>query len=256
MKIFFTVILLFSFGIFHSFAQDRKDSLAHGKKHSTISTGKSDNLILDYFTDIWQKAPSGMTVSGYSPGIDIYGMYNIPFGKSKLSLGFGFGFSSHNLRSDAVPIKADSNGHYSLTGNTIFQKIPPINNKEIKYDVNKLSLTYFEIPLELRFRKENKNKKAFKFSIGGKIGYLINSHTKYKGIQYLGDVNDPNLGVTNVKYKVYKIDNLDPLQYSATVRIGYGMFNIFGSYSLSTIFKKDKGPQMFPISVGISVTPI
>jgi hypothetical protein len=244
-------------GIFHSFAQGKKDSLNIPSKKSTTS---NDRIVLDYFDDIWQSAPSGIKVNSYSPGVDIYGMGNIAFGKSHFSLGIGFGFSVHNMRSDATPVnetKFDStSGKFITTGNTVFEEIPGmVNNRTITYNNNKFSLTYFEIPIEIRFRHMNQKKKAFKFSVGGNIGYLVSDHTKYKGIQYAGDISDPNLGTATVKYKTYKISNLNPMEYSATVRLGYGMFNIFGTYSFSKTFKNNKGPQMFPLSVGISITP-
>jgi hypothetical protein len=220
-------------------------------------SGGGDRLVLDIFDDIWQSTPSGMKVSGYCPGFNVYGMGNIPFGKSNFGLGLGLGFSTHNLRSDAVPVDS-ANGNY-----TYFGKIPTSivnwstgSHYSVKIDNNKLSLTYAEIPIEFRYRHLNKKKKAVKFSIGGKVGYLISDHTKYKGTEYESSIpSDPNLGITTVKYKTYNISNLNPLEYAATVRLGYGMVNLFASYSFSKTFKENKGPQMFPISVGISVTP-
>ena len=225
-----------------------------------IKFGKKDAILLNIYTDIWQTTDSSMTISPYSPGFDVYGMYSIAFGKSKFSFGFGLGVSTHNLRSDATPqneIKwnADSSQNI-LTGNTIFSRIPDyVNNNEIKYDNNKLTLTYFDIPLELRYKKENKKGNVIKFAIGGKAGYLLSSHTKYRGTKYEGSISDPDLGTADIKYKTYKIKNLESLRYGLTVRFGYGLVNIFGYYSLSKLFKKDKGPEMYPISAGICITP-
>ena len=187
-------------------------------------------------------------------------MYGIPFGKSKFSFGYGLGFGTDNLRSDAVPINQvqwdAATSQNVLTGNTVFSRIPDyINNNEIKFDNNKLVLSYFDIPLELQFKAENKKGKMFKFSIGGKAGYLLSIHTKYKGTKYIGDVNDPDLGTVDVKYKSYKIKNLESLRYGVSAKFGVGIFNIFGYYSLSKLFKNDKGPEMYPISVGICLTP-
>jgi hypothetical protein len=220
-----------------------------------IKFGKKDALLLNIYTDIWQKTDSLITISPYSPGFDIYAMYSIPFGKSKFSLGLGFGVGTHNLRSDAVPTNEINWTSDSLTGRTIFALIPSYkNNKEIKYDNNKFTLSYFDIPLELRYKKENKKGKMFKFSVGGKVGCLLSSHTKYRGTKYEGD--DPDVGTADVKYKIYKIQNLELLRYGISARIGFGMYNIFGYYSLSKLFQKDKGPELYPISVGICITPL
>ncbi len=253
MKKTLTLAILITFCI--SFVQAQDDSKLGG-----IKLGKKDALQLNFYTDLWQKNDSMLTISPYSPGFDVYGMYHVPFGKGNVSFGFGLGVSSHNLRSDAIPVNevkwnADS-AQNVLTGNTAFSLIPDyVNNKEIKYDNNKLTLTYIDIPLELRFKKETKKGKTIKFAVGGKAGYLLSSHTKYRGTKFEGSVSDPDLGTADVKYKTYKIKNLEVLRYGVTARIGLGMYNIFGYYSLSKLFKKDKGLDMYPISVGICLTP-
>jgi hypothetical protein len=256
MKRIIVIIIFFCFlGIFHSFAQDTKDNSI--KAPTKMSSGGGDRLVLDFFDDIWQSTPLGIKVNSYSPGFNAFGMGNIHFGKSNFGLGLGIGFSTHNLRSNAIPVDS-ANGNY-----TYFDKIPTSvlnlsagSYYSVKIDNNKLSLTYAEIPLEFRFRHLTQKKKAIKFSIGGKVGYLISDHTKYKGTDYYFSIpTDPNIGTTIVKYKMYHISNLNPLEYAATVRIGYGMFNIFASYTFSKTFKDKKGPQMYPVSVGISITP-
>jgi len=245
MKKLITIILFSAIGIYSVKAQDEN-------KIKSRYSGKEEKLMLNFYTDLWQNVDSSMTVSAYSPGFDVYGMYNIPFGKSKFAFGFGLGFGTHNIRSNAMP--ANEFRHDSVlgnveTGNTIFERIPDyVNNKEIKYDINKLTLTYFDIPLELRYKTKNKKDDAIKFAIGFKVGYLLSSHTKYKG-------NDLSGGDFDVKYKTYKIKNIEPLRYGATARFGYGIWNVFGYYSLSKIFKVDKGPEMYPISAGICITP-
>ncbi len=242
-------MLISSLFISNIYAQRDSTKTNTGEK----STKKSDRIMLNLYTDMWQEVGSEMTVSAYSPGVDIYGMYDIPFGKSKFSFAFGLGFGTHNMRSNAMPadeVKFDTVSATTIyTGKTIFEKIPDyVNNKEIKYDINKFSLTYFDIPLELRFNTQNKKGKSIKFAIGGKLGYLINDHIKYKG-------NDITGGEGDVKFKTFKIKNLELLIYGATIRLGYDMYNIFAYYSLSKIFKADKGPEIFPISVGICITP-
>ena len=213
-------------------------------KKNSIKMGKNDRIVINLFSDIWKNAYAGMTVSSYSSGFDIYGMYDKPIGKSKFSFALGLGFGTHNLRSDAL-LKPDT----SLKAKTIFEKIPDyVNNKKINYDINKLTLTYIDIPIELRLRKDNKKGKSFKFSVGGKLGYLVNSHTKYKGT----DLTD---GDGNVKFKTFNVPNIEPLRYGATIRFGYSFINLYGYYSFTKIFKENKGPEMYPISIGISITP-
>jgi hypothetical protein len=255
MKKLIAIILFSAIGIYSVKAQDEgaivkaQDEGAKGG----LALGKQDELMFNFYTDLWQNVDPSIKVSAYSPGFDVYCMHNIPFGKkSKFGFRLGIGLGTQNLHSNATPtdeIRHDSVLGNIKTGNTIFERIPDyVNNKEIKYDINKLTLTYFDIPLELRYKTENKNGKAIKFAIGFKTGYLLISHTKYKG-------DDLSGGDFDVKYKTYKIKNLEPLRYGATIRFGYGVWNIFGYYSLSKIFKADKGPEMYPISIGICITP-
>jgi len=46
---------------------------------------------------------------------------------------------------------------------------------------------------------------------------------------------------------------LNPFRFDATLRIGWGLINLFGTYSVSTLFKKDKGPELYPFSVGLTL---
>jgi len=215
--------------------------------------GKGDRLMLNFYTDLWQDVDSSATVSPYCPGFDIYMMYALPFGKSKFSFDLGLGIGTHNLRSDAIPeneLKFDvPSSEYVETGRTIFSRIPgSVNSNEIEYDINKLTLTYFDIPLELRYKAENKKGKAIKFAVGFKTGYLLNSHTKYKG-------DDPTGSGADIKNKTFRIRNIESLRYGVTLRFGYGMYNVFGFYSLTKLFETNKGPEMYPVSVGICITP-
>jgi hypothetical protein len=246
MKRLIAIAILLSICTFTVNAQDEP-------KPGGISFGKSDRLLLNFHDDLWQGNDSAMNISAYSPGFDFYVMKNLALGKSKFALAIGLGIGTHNLRSDAMPANEttfdSTSGHYVPTGNTIFERIPDyVNNKEIKYDINKLALAYLDIPLELRFKTENAKGKAFKISAGFKLGYLINGHTKYRG-------NDLAGGTDDVKFKTFKIKNLEPLRYGAIVRFGYSYFNLFAYYSLSNVFKTDKGPEMYPISVGLCITP-
>ena len=59
-------------------------------------------------------------------------------------------------------MKYDSvQGSFIETGKTIFERIPgEVNGKKIEYDNNKLTLTYFDIPIEFRYKTENQKGKA------------------------------------------------------------------------------------------------
>jgi hypothetical protein len=74
---------------------------------------------------------------------------------------------------------------------------------------------------------------------GGVIGGLhIGSHTK---IKYKND-----------KEKARGNFNLNPFKYELTGRIGFGDFCVFANYGMSPLFKDGKGPELYPLTVGIS----
>jgi hypothetical protein len=249
----FGILFIASFAVIAQDAGTILDETFKGAEKKAATKG--DRLVIDVFNDMWQDVDSNVTASSYSPGMNFYGMYNIYLGGS-FGIGFGFGFGMHNFRSDAFPVKEvvyDSIHGYTETGNTIFQNIPgSVNNKKVEYDINKMSMAYFDIPLELRYKNTTSKGKVIRFSIGGKAGYLINGHTKYRGTKFT-PASDSDAGTADVKYKTFKIDNIENLRYGAVIRFGYSYFNVYGYYSLSKIFKEDKGPEMYPISVGLSV---
>ncbi len=211
-----------------------------------INKGK-DIIILDIFTDLWQDAPAAADVRAINQGINIYAMLNFPIKTTNFSVATGLGISFHNFYSDATPSVRDTSG--LLTGKTEFVKLNDYYKKNVDYSTNKMTVTYLDIPIEIRFKTRAKRNKRFKASVGFKIGYNISNHTKYKGEDVIEKTDDVvELKKSNIKY----INNWN---YGVIARIGYGRYNLMAYYSLSKIFKKNKGPQMYPISVGISIIP-
>lgn len=196
------------------------------------STKKKFNFGIDLFSDIWQDTPENLELKTVNKGASIFGMYNYQFGKSNFSFAFGVGIGSHNLYNNSFVNE--------LNDSTFFTKIPD----SIDYKKNKVSLTYLDVPFEFRLKTKGK----FRMALGFKAGMLINKHTKYKGDDPMGGSGETILKSTRVK-------SLESFRYGPTFRIGYKWFNVMAYYQLSNLFKPDKGPEMAPISVGISLMP-
>lgn len=185
-----------------------------------------DRIVVDFNFDSWQNIPKGINQKPYSFGGNIYFIWDYPIGFGPVSLAFGGGFSTHDVHTNGKIV-------YSTDGR--YTSFVPITTK---YNTNKLSCNYFEIPVELRIRSRNNH--SFKLALGGKIGYAFNVHTKYEDHEG--------------KIKVYKIKNIDPIRYGLTARVGYDRFNIQAFYSLSPLFLKGRGePNMIPFSIGIGL---
>lgn len=247
-------LLLFSVALFciQSFVQAQDDD-DNGSSGKVSVMQKKDRLIIEIFSDVWQDKPADIKFKNLQRGVNTYLMYDFPFANSPISWAFGFGIGTHNIYTNGMPLQEfDSTG--KLTGNTIFAKFDNktyfANQRNIDYKNNKFAVSYLDLPLEVRFRTKNANKnKIFKFTVGFKGGFLLNNHIKFKGDDFVMGTD------TDIKYKQHLIKNIEKSRYGFTARVGYGMFNAFGYYSLSKLFKDGKGPEMYPISVGIAIIP-
>lgn len=110
----------------------------------------------------------------------------------------------------------------------------------VTYTKTKLTNTYLLVPVMVEFQWPNESK--LHFAIGGEAGIKLGSHTKtvYK------DNGEKK------KNKDRKDFYLSPFRYNAVAKIGYDDVSVFMNYSLETIFEKDKGPELYPLMVGIA----
>lgn len=191
---------------------------------------------MDVFTDIWQGMPDSVQSRTINQGINIYAMYSFPMAKSNFSLAIGGGIGSHNLYLKGI-IK-------TAYKQTAFYPVESSTNVPIKYTKSKLNLTYLDIPLELRY----KNKDQYRFSVGFKFGFLLSDHTKYKG-------NNLDGSGQKVKEKSADIQYVANSRYGISALVGYKWINLTFFYSLSKVFTAGHGPQVYPISIGISLRP-
>jgi hypothetical protein len=185
----------------------------------------------EIYQDFWMNWPAGMNVRAINQGAGTFITYNVPLGESPVSFALGAGIGWHNLYSNMTinNIKADT---------TVFSRIPD----SIDYSKSKLGLTYLDFPVELRFVAKNK----MRFSVGVKLGYLLDAKTKFKGDNTEGD---------EYVSKFKQVNNADKFRFGPVVRFGYNWFQIMGYYSVTHIFDKNLGPDMYPISVGVTFMP-
>lgn len=187
---------------------------------------------VDVFTDIWQNKPDDMYIRTINQGANVFAMYNFQIADGPSTFGVGLGISNHNLYSHSRidNIKADT---------IVFTPI----SDDLSYKRTKINLTYLDIPFELKLRFKNE----MKMGVGFKIGYLLTSKEKY-----IGDTPEQ---ATRVTIKTKSISEMQTYAYGFTLRFGYKSVNLFGYYQISQIFNKERGPELYPISVGITLTP-
>jgi len=189
--------------------------------------GKADRLMIDLYDDIWIGKPDSIDFKWYNPGIAINLVKDFPLGTTNFSFAIGLGIGTHNMRYNA-----------NLYTDPVSFENYFVNRVDTPKQ-NKMVLSYIDIPAEIRFRTKRDN--VFRLAIGGKIGYNINNHIKFV--------------TEDFKIKTYDVPYLNKLRYGVTARIGYKMVNFYVYYGLSTLFEEKHGPEMAPLSIGISVIP-
>jgi len=153
--------------------------------------------------------------------------------KNRFGVVSGLGIQWNNYRFDNnVVLLPDSGRIYGYHNTSI--------NSYIK---SKLVETWARVPIFLEYQTAQKKNKQFHIAVGGVFGYKISSHSKQ--VHFAG--GDRN------KDKVYDDFYLNPIKIDAEVRIGWSFLNLFASYSISPMFKENKGPELYPYMVGITL---
>lgn len=137
---------------------------------------------------------------------------------------------------------------YRLDKNTTIERLDNdiIVPKQLYFDDNqksKLSMVYITAPVLLEFQFPiNHYENRLYISGGAFMGYRIGSHTK---IKYRTDKKQ--------KLKVPDNYSLHDFKYGLMLRTGYRWINVFATYDLTRLFKDDKGPDLTPVTFGITL---
>jgi hypothetical protein len=225
---FFPVLLAAVFFASQGFSQ-----VVNEKTKKKISIG------VGIYTDIMMKMPTGIDPRAINQGMTVFGTYNIPFGKSDYSFAIGLALSSHNIFGNFIV--------NSTPDSTTFYPIPD----SINYKKSKINVTYIEIPLEFRLKTKSK----VSVGVGFKGGFPLSSSWKYVGDGPITTTNFTLNATGKQRTKFMGIKNLEQFTYGPTLRIGYKWANVYGYYMISHLFTKNKGPEMYPISVGFVLMP-
>ncbi len=158
--------------------------------------------------------------------------YDIGLQRHKKNIGLvtGLGWTVYNFRTDNqyTPVRNDD-------GITVGE---PITDKTIQK--NKITTSYFNIPLlfEAQIPSTTCRSRAF-ISAGVYGGFRIGSHVK-------------TMDTDKNKSKSRDNINLNSFQYGAMVQLGYKFIKLYANYNFSTLYEKDKGPELYPYSIGLT----
>ncbi len=104
---------------------------------------------------------------------------------------------------------------------------------------NKLAVDYLTIPLMVEFNTSKYNKNSFHIGGGMVFNLKMGSRVKTKSDDF--------------KAKAHDDFNVRPVEFDARFQIGYGVLNLFTTYSLHGLFKDNEGPEIRPMTFGIAL---
>jgi hypothetical protein len=212
-------------------------------KINTQKNLPNDHFMVQVSSDYWLNAPDSISShrDGSTRGANVYFMINKPFqSNAHLSAAFGLGVgTSHHFFSR---MSAD------ITGITPLLKFRALDTLT-RFSKYKISTTYLELPIELRYfsKPENPNK-SVKIAVGVKIGTLLNAHSKGKTL-----VNASGTKLKDYTEKLTSKSYFNTSRLAVTARVGYGNFSVFGSCNITQVFKDKVATNMSLLQVGINL---
>jgi hypothetical protein len=190
-----------------------------------------------------------------SIGVNINFMeFNIPIIKNNFGITTGMGLQFNNYRlNNNVVLNHNISPIDALTDSLLIDK------DVTKY---KITSTYITIPLLFEFQTplrkatndsgetlndiddDDEEGTMFYAAIGGFGGVRIGTHSK--------QVYEKNN--SEYKDKIRDDFNMSLFEYGITARVGISALKLFANYNLSTLFEKNKGPELYPFTAGVCFT--
>jgi len=202
----------------------------------------SDRVLVGINYLQWNDLPAEISLRSINRGFYLGYFLDNPLGGSRFSLGLGLSFTANNLYSDAIPKYLVDSASNSYTSFIKIDKASPNHNKIV---INKMTFSYASIPIELRLRL-GKNE-LLKMAAGIEVGYMVSSFVKFVG----DDIFNKNDDL--IKFKFYHIENRMKFRYGLSFRMGYNRLNLRIFYPLTSNFELNKGPQLYPIEMGLTL---
>lgn len=202
----------------------------------------SDHVMLQLGYTNWQGKPDSINTDGLHRTFNAYFLFDFPFKTNPhWSVAVGAGVAVDNIYFDKTYVGIKDN-----TPSLVFRNLQDTN----RFKKYKLMTTYLEAPVELRFSaRPEDNKRSFKVALGVKVGTLVGAVVKGKNLE---NRNGNTVLSYTAKEKSKRFFNQNRL--SATARIGYGSFSLFGSYALTPLFKEGQAPTIRPLTVGLTLS--
>ena len=144
-----------------------------------------------------------------------------------LNFGVNWGYRSFSFDGNRALLKAD--------GQTYFAE----GDEENSYSSSRLRHFFFRIPITLEWQQRLGRSNKLFFNIGPEfeIRHGVKSFTHING---------------GKKQRMGKDMYVNPVGVNLLAQAGYGDFGLYLRYSTTSLFQKDKGPEISPYSFGIA----
>jgi len=164
-----------------------------------------------------------------------FAQYSLGFSSNQVGMliGLGLAFSNYYFDHDNTIAEVDD-------------YVVPVYLDGTTLTKSKLATTFIRIPLivEVQFPRSSARSHRIFVSAGLLTGIKLDSHTKV----VVEDDSGKNKDKENDDF------NINPFRYGLTARIGFHNISLFGDYNFTPMFIRDKGPELYPFSLGLSLT--
>ena len=211
------------------------------KDKSSMANRANDHFVVQLGYNGWNGIPDTINKKGISKTFNVYFMFDFPFKTNPhLSMAFGPGVATDHMLFSKTHVGIKDN-----TSSIYFTDQSDTNN----FKKTKLATVFLEAPIEFRYTADPYTGKGLKLAIGVKVGTLLNAHTRNTKLQTKAEtsVNDYVMKESSKRF-------FNKSRISGMVRVGYGHFSLFGSYSFTPLFKDGLGPVVRPFSIGLTLS--
>jgi hypothetical protein len=148
-----------------------------------------------------------------------------------LVTGLGLSWNNYRFGRDVIPVRLPEG----------IDVISP--NPEFVYRRSKMNVWYLNVPMLLEFQTGASHGKQFHLSGGVITGLRLHSSTRQ--VYFINGTRNRDKTIDDF--------HMRPFRFDATARIGWGDVSLFANYSLNSLFRHERGPEVYPFSVGIRI---
>lgn len=182
-----------------------------------------------YFQDFGKGEVNASTmnlINSKSSNVNIWlFMQKINIAKHKLNLKWALGSEMYNFRFE---------NNLSYRSNDYCY----IFKDSVNFSKNKLFANYLTVPIMINYRANPENESSFTISAGVSAGYLINARNK-------------QISNERGKQKFNSNFDLETFRLALVGEIGLGPIQVYGSYSLTNLYKDKTGLEQYPFAFGV-----